>query len=237
MLKTKLNSLLIFLLIIFGAGNSIEIRAEEPKMPDGCRMIADTLWVATAVEELPERAFCGLEEVKVVRFEEGSRLQSIGREAFRDCSNLQQIQFPDSLQTIGPLAFAYCRNLRNLKFPDSLKRIGNNAFSLCQSITEISIPASVTELESYAFSDCISLRRATLPANPSMLGELIFSGCERLELLIELSPTPPPFDCMSFIFEPDDEEAYRRCRLETTAGSAAAYRHAPGWKLFFNIFE
>ena len=89
------------------------------------------------------------------------------------------------------------------------------------------------ELESYAFSECVSLESAVMPANRNMLGELIFSGCRNLSRLTVMSPVPPTFDCNSFIFEPDETELYKNCRLLVPEGKEAAYKSARGWCLFF----
>lgn len=149
------------------------------------------------------------------------------------CINLRDVTLPTGLKKIGAHSFAYCSSLPEIKLPDGLVNIENNAFSRATSLTEVTIPKSVTALESYAFSDCVQLTKCVLPANPALLGELIFSGCENLKELIELSPTPPPFDCNSFIFEPDDSDAYRRCRLIVPTKKIPLYRTARGWNLFF----
>ncbi|MDE6803603.1 MAG: hypothetical protein K2J29_03090, partial [Muribaculaceae bacterium] len=81
---------------------------------------------------------------------------------------------------------------------------------------------------------CVSLRRVVLPANKSLLGELILSGCSSLEEVVEMSPVPPPFDCNSPLFDPDDTAAWTHCRLTVPAGARNAYSRAPGWRLFFS---
>lgn len=162
-----------------------------------------------------------------------SRLTSTPRYMAAWCVNLRHVSLPASLKKIGAHSFAYCGALAGITLPDGLENIENNAFSRAESLTHIKIPDSVTALESYAFSDCFNLKECTLPANRSMLGELIFSGCEALEELVEPSPVPPPFDCDSFIFEPEDTQAYRRCRLTIEPSAIPLYREAPGWRLFF----
>lgn len=162
-----------------------------------------------------------------------SRLTYTPRYMAAWCVNLRHVTLPARLKKIGAHSFAYCRSLAEITLPDGLENIENNAFSRAESLTRIKIPDSVTALESYAFSDCFNLKKCTLPANRSMLGELIFSGCEALEELVEPSPVPPPFDCDSFIFEPEDTRAYRRCRLIVEPSATSLYRDAQGWRLFF----
>lgn len=205
-----------------------------------------------------EYAFLGCRNLRSITLPES--LQKLGEGAFRECTSLDTLIIPDKvtalpkamcswdetlryvslpkcLLDIGSHAFAYCRNLQNVEIPRSVTHIGSNVFSGCRSLREVRLPANMKELESYAFSDCESLENATMPTNSNLLGELIFSGCVNLSELNVPSSVPPPFDCNSFIFEPDETALYRQCRLIVPKGTGNAYRRAPGWKLFFNISE
>lgn len=220
--------------------------------------MAETLFIPASVQEIPPFAYIDRTDITEVVFEPGSKLEEIGEYAFmgcsslrefevpegvsairagtfRECTSLRSVALPSTLLDIKQFAFIYCDSLQNITLPASLLHIGNNAFSRCVSLEKIEIPDTVTEIESYAFSDCFSLCEARLPANPSLLGELFFSGCHSLTLLTEPSPTPPAFDCSSFIFEPTDTAAYRRCRLEVPAASLPLYHSAPAWSLFSKI--
>lgn len=190
------------------------------------------LLVGPLTDSLEEEMFRDREDIREVRFDEASEIRILPTGIFRGCSNLRKILLPPKLERIGAHSFTYCESLEEVPLPSALRRIGNNAFSRCRSLREVSVPDSVVELESYAFSDCFSLRRTKLPANDSMLGELIFSGCESLELIEEPSEVPPPFDCGSYIFEPEEKEMYRRCRLKVRPTALADYAKAPGWTLF-----
>lgn len=190
------------------------------------------LIIGPLTDSLEEEMFRDREDIREVRFDGASEIKIFPTGIFRGCTNLRRILLPKNLERLGAHSFAYCTSLEEVSMPAVLRRIGNNAFSRCVSLREVSVPDSVVELESYAFSDCFSLRRAKLPANDSMLGELIFSGCENLELLEEPSEVPPPFDCASFIFEPEETEMYRRCRLKVKPEAQGSYASAPGWILF-----
>lgn len=185
------------------------------------------------VTVIPDYAFLGCTSLKRVVLPPS--LKKIGFQAFSECSALESVNLPESLVDIGSNAFAYCRSLDNLTFPAALRHIGHNAFSFCESLTEAILPDSIEELESYAFSDCRSLRKAKLPANGNLLGELIFNCCESLTELQQPSPVVPKFDCLSFIFDPLDTAAYRRCHLRVPAPSLTNYKFAQGWSLFPGI--
>lgn len=230
--------LLTVMSMLCGIGTA---KAQQPAeltelLPDFARSVCgwnegdDQIIVPDGVTELPDFAFYEMQGVRSVSLPPS--LTRIGRSAFAWMGDLEEVNLPGNLTDIGAHAFAYCAKLRAISLPEGLTHIGNNAFSRCESLGDVRLPLSLTELESYAFSDCFSLRATSLPANASLLGELIFSGCRRLSRLECLSPTPPPFDCRSFIFEPDDSTAYRRCRLTVPADAVDAYSQAPGWKLF-----
>lgn len=198
--------------------------------------------IPEGVTECCEGAFreCGIEEASLP-----ATLQKIPKSMFMWCGNLRSVKFGalpggrENLKDIGSHAFAYCTRLNIKNIPQSVVHIGSNAFSRCEAIEEIQLPRNMEELESYAFSDCISLKRCVMPQFTGFkapMGELIFSGCLNLQNM-EVYPEPAVFDCNSFIFEPDEAELYRRCRLtlsqQAPGGTLKAYETAPGWSLFF----
>ncbi len=207
------------------------------------------------LKSIGEYAFLGCVNLKTIQLPES--LVSLGEGCFRECNlmelrlpvnvtavpkamcawnmNLALVKLPQNLTDIGSHSFAYCGNLKEITIPTAVAHIGSNAFSQCASLKEVVLPAGMKELESYAFSGCESLRSAVMPSNANLLGELIFSGCINLRSLTVMSQTPPPFDCNSFIFEPDETALYEACELHVPASSIEKYRRAPGWKLFPNI--
>lgn len=204
---------------------------------------------------IEEYAFLGCKSLTAIKLPQS--LVALGEGCFRECAiteleipcnvkvipkamcawndNLKSVQFPSFLSDIGSHAFAYCGKLNHVNIPAAVTHIGSNAFSRCGSLEEIVLPAGMKELESYAFSDCEALISAVMPSNANLLGELIFSGCINLRTLTVMSLTPPPFDCNSFVFEPDETSLYDSCILLVPASSIEKYRRAPGWKLFKNI--
>jgi len=64
---------------------------------------------------------------------------------------------PDSVETIGGNAFYNCSNLSELTLGNSVQHIGSYAFEYCASLTSVTIPDSVTSIGSYAFYNCTSL--------------------------------------------------------------------------------
>lgn len=197
--------------------------------------IADSvLTIPAGVREIPERAYSGRTDIREVRVE-GSTLKKIGRSAFEWCQNLKSVSLPAGLDDIASHAFAYCSSLTHIGIPSSVRHIGSNVFSFCKSLPSITIPASLRELESYAFSECSSLHEATLPANANLLGEMIFAGCYNLVILRVPSQEPPPFDCNSQPFDPEEGFMYDKCHLMVPPQSIGKYQKAQGWSKFRHI--
>lgn len=198
----------------------------------GCDSLLEVT-LPRSVTKLGDGCFRECRSLRSFKVPEG--VSALPSQAFYGCTALRSIALPAGLADIKQFSFIYCESLETITLPAALRHIGNNAFSRCLSLKEVHVPDGVTEIESYAFSDCAELRRARLPGNDRLLGELIFNCCPLLELLEEPSPTPPAFDCDSYIFDPTDEEAYRRCRLAVPEGSEDRYRTAPGWQLFWKF--
>ncbi len=195
---------------------------EEVEIAEGC-----------GITEIPDYAFLGCSSLKRVYLPEG--LKKIGFQAFSECESLESINFPSTLEDIGSNSFTYCSSLDNLQFPEGLKHIGHNAFSFCSSLKEALLPDSVEEIESYAFSDCDSLKKVRLPANDHLLGELMMNCCPELNEIIAPSENAPKFDCDSYIFDPEDIEAYKRCELQVPVNGKDSYDVSKSWQMFNKI--
>ena len=98
----------------------------------------------------------GLEEVI---FEAGSKLKSLGEDAFAECYFLAAInlQAAASLEIISNNAFFGCWNLQTITIPASVTKIGDGAFNMCSDLKGITIPKSVTFIGYEAFNFCFGL--------------------------------------------------------------------------------
>lgn len=143
--------------------------------------------------------------------------------AFRDCTNLTTVSFPDTLTQIGGYTFYNCTNLTTVNFPDALTQIVMYAFYNCQSITEldlsqtkvssvglrsfynctnlttVSFPESLTEIEDAAFSGCKSINEINLgETRVSTIGSAAFSG--NSASIISLPPTLTSIGASAFSY-------------------------------------
>lgn len=77
--------------------------------------------------------------------------------AFRDCTSLTTINFPEGLEQIGTAAFRGCTSLKKLVLPDSLTKLGAGAFVKCTGLTSVTLGKNITELSTECFYDCENL--------------------------------------------------------------------------------
>ncbi len=114
--------------------------------------------------------------------------QTIGSEAFKNCSNLSDICLPTTLKSIGEGAFANCSSLKNVVIPEGVTFIDESAFISCKKLTTLSLPSTLTKIEGYysntgAFEYCSSLKTVTFAEgeDDASIGPFAFADCSSLE--------------------------------------------------------
>ena len=122
-------------------------------------------------------------------FEIPDSVQSIGVNAFYNCTNLKDMALPDGLENIYGYAFYKCTGLTNLSLPPSLKKISDYAYSNCSNISSISFNNGLTEIQAYAFQGCTAIDKVTMPESIEKMGNGVFSGCNNLSKAYILSRT------------------------------------------------
>lgn len=137
--------------------------------------------------------------IKTVEFEEGSQLQTLGKNAFYFCP-AQEYALPDTVTSIGEEAFMYS-GILSFAVPSKVKRIEKNLFyhSSLESITfnqtetdigdyafaysnikEVSVPQSVTSIGKDTFENT-PISKVTLPNNLKIVSEAMFSNCPNIK--------------------------------------------------------
>ena len=102
---------------------------------------------------------------------------SIGKNAFRNCTNLTSVTLPDSVTSIGQMAFYHAESLSSITLPANLTSIGYSAFGYCKKLTQIAVPEGVTEIPEAAFNNCTLLSSITLPEGLQTIGNTAFAYC------------------------------------------------------------
>ena len=136
---------------------------------------------------------------------------------------------PDPTQpaTIYSQAFKDCTNITDIVFPDNLTEISSYAFEGCTSLDNVVILPSVTNIGAYAFYGCTALHNVLCrPFTAPTLGTDAFTGCNAsLQICVPALSAYNYSDWntsygeklnLCFLDERDDEE--------TTAGQISTFR-------------
>ena len=102
----------------------------------------------------------GLETVEIPK-----SVESIGFDAFRSCENLKEVRFAEGseLKKIDESAFDGCVSLEEITLPLKLQRVESFAFHRCTGFATITFPESIEYVDNYCMSDCINLKTIRLP--------------------------------------------------------------------------
>jgi hypothetical protein len=103
----------------------------------------------------------------------GESIETIGDNAFRDCTALTTADFP-AAAVIDISAFRNCSSLTTANLPNATT-INTFAFRGCAALTTVNLPKATT-IYGEVFRDCTGLTSVNLPAAES-IGSNAFNGC------------------------------------------------------------
>ena len=101
---------------------------------------------------------------------------SIGKNVFRSCNEITQVNCPATIKEIGEGAFRDCSNLIKVYIPDSVTHIGKCAFANCVKLTN-SGGKGVVEVGDSAFAGCSQLQYPALANNIRRIGNNAYENC------------------------------------------------------------
>ncbi|CAJ1959738.1 unnamed protein product [Cylindrotheca closterium] len=163
--------------------------------------------VPPTLETIGPYSFSSCKSLQTIHgLNQACRLQTIGREAFRDCAalilldlthtivqviqegtfdgcrRLQEIVLNAELMDIASNAFRGCSALQTVHFHPSshLKTIGAGAFEDCKTLNHVTFPSSLESIECEAFRGCSNLDSVAFQDGLRCIAEYAFFGCESL---------------------------------------------------------
>ena len=128
------------------------------------------------VETIGENAFYDDWCIKKFTFQEGSRLKSIGGNAFHCNSSLQSLTLPSSVTNIDHHAFYQCSSLDEFVIPDGVESIERAVFAECSKLKTVTVPNSVKKIVQKAFLNCSSLENVVYKGTADQWDNLINSS-------------------------------------------------------------
>ena len=125
---------------------------------------------------LKEKEWCG--ELVSILIPDSVRI--IGKAAFKDCWELQNIRFSKNLEEIRDEAFSNCSSIIDLILPDSVQKVGESVFEGCQKLVSISLSNSISSIEKSCFRNCRSLSFISIPEGVKSIDDFVFMECSKL---------------------------------------------------------
>lgn len=168
------------------------------------------------------------------------KIRKIGSGAFKNCTALFEIKFPQSLKEIGYGAFDGCTNLQKIEFPDSLTYIGQFSFDECCKLQVVEIPDLVKSVDNYAFRNCTGLKKIIFGRNVKYIGDG-YTNCSNLDTIICKMPNPQDVNLRMEVYLshtfPSEFQFSSNKILCVPFNSIDLYKSANVWKDFKNIQE
>lgn len=158
----------------------------------------ETLVLPEGIERVADGALAGEENLRNLTLPK--TLLNIGKQAFKNCTNLSQITCDGALESIGAEAFAgtewgeregfavlggvlygYRGGEAILTVPDGVRMIHNEAFRGQKNLASVTLPKTVEKIGAGAFADCETLQAADLGGAVQVIGASAFENCPLLK--------------------------------------------------------
>ena len=120
---------------------------------EGCENLIDVTFAAnSSLESISAYMFDGCTMLQYITFLPGSALKSIQAHGLEGLPNLYSIDFGDAqLTNVDNFAFRFCTQLSELNLPETVTNIGRYAFYQCKNLSELTLPVGLEHIGSYAF--------------------------------------------------------------------------------------
>lgn len=109
-----------------------------------------------------------------------SWMDHISSNAFKENTDIETVDLPQSIKSIDHGAFFYCKNLKEIRVPDNCTEVEGFAFCGCSNLEKVSLPKGLKKIGTKAFSGCEKLHSITIPRETE-IGERAFASCKLLE--------------------------------------------------------
>lgn len=136
------------------------------------------LVVSEGVECIEDEAFFYCTSLMTAQLPDS--LESVGAGVFRDCMNLEIVNFAGDNSALGNYMFYGCTRLKEVELPRNIKTIPKGAFSYCKDLESIYLPEGLQVISDYGFYHS-GLVGVALYYDVNEIGKLAFAYCTELQ--------------------------------------------------------
>ena len=135
------------------------------------------------LQSINKEAFNGCKDLEEFAFEGSSTLNKIQKDAFSGDDKLKSFVIPEKVTVLERGAFNGASGLETITFkqPATMTIIGEGAFQGAQALKKIELPSTVTTISKDAFNTCSSLTEIVVPASVTSIDPTGFQECAKLE--------------------------------------------------------
>ena len=151
----------------------------------------------------------------------------IGEGDFKDRTDIKSVVIPPSVETIGKEAFSGCTNLEEIIVEDSEKILNSDEDAFKNAPVKNIYLGRPTTGKPFAGKD--SLTDLTIGDKVTSIGSGDFAGCGSIKNITDLPPVPPTLPDDGF-----DNAVYKNATLKVPDENVDDYKSEEGWKNFFN---
>lgn len=170
------------------------------------------------VSSIADRAFDKSTVIQSLTLPNSDKFKSLGKSAFRECTNLVKIDLGNGLQAIADSCF-YKGVFTSIAMPATLQTIGNYAFRDNKAMTTITLNEGLKTIGERSFTNNSNLTETLIiPSTVTQVKAAAFTGCNKLSNIILRGTTPPQVNAdtypvfgsaSSFIVPCGSTEAYK----------------------------
>ena len=135
------------------------------------------------LQSINKEAFNGCKDLEEFTFEGSSTLNKIQKDAFSGDDKLKSFVIPEKVTVLERGAFNGASGLETITFkqPATMTIIGEGAFQNAKALKRIELPSTVTTISKDAFNTCSSLTEVVIPASVTTIDATGFQECAKLE--------------------------------------------------------
>ncbi len=134
------------------------------------------------LESIASNAFSNCKKLRTLNLDSVQCALNIGQGAFSNCIELSTVELPSTLESIGDEAFENCSAIQIIKGSfENLASLGAHAFSGCTVLTTLSLAnAKLATLSENTFANCAMLKSVDLPSTLTNIQASAFASCGKL---------------------------------------------------------